>query len=280
LSKQTLKSNIIQSKDVPQTDLETFCLEIFQTKGADMTPKIRVPAKIPFVPMGNGQTGKLDPGQSLEEAKKILAEAKEKYQAIIARARNEAIKIEQEAFNQGLEEGKTRGREEGRWEGRGQFEAEVLKTYDILKAIENLYQDLHSANEVTLVKLAQTIAERVILSEAELSSEMIAGAVKAALEKLHDMHEAVLRVHPDDLKNIQSLPQKIKDQANASIKVVFEPDSSLARGDLIVETQSGRIDATLQKRLQAVCAVVDEELTRGREIKDRAAVPSESLEAE
>jgi flagellar biosynthesis/type III secretory pathway protein FliH len=40
----------------------------------------------------------------------------------------------------------------------------------------------------------------------------------------------------------------------------FKADDSLSRGDLVMETEAGLLDATVKRRLQAVTNAVDEAL--------------------
>jgi len=129
-----------------------------------------------------------------------------------------------------------------------------------LKNIENFYKNLLTANEAILVKLAMKVAERVILQELTASPEIIQKAFRAAVELLQEQHQVVFRVHPEDLNYLESFSTELKDQIKGLVKVDFKTDQDLNRGDLIMETESGRLDATLKQRIEAVTGTVDDVL--------------------
>lgn len=193
-------------------------------------------------------------------------EAIQKGQEELAKIREEAEKTREAALKEAGEI-KEAARAEGHKRGQEDFEASVAKTVDVLHAIENLYKDLLKANEAMLVKLALTIAQRVIIHEVKSSPEVIAATFKTALEHLDKVHEAVMKIHPDDLAHLESVREELRDQFDGLIKITFEPDSNLNRGELVAETDAGRIDGTLKQRFDDVTAAVDEELRKNFDLK-------------
>lgn len=209
-----------------------------------------------------------------EKAALTLAEAKEEALKIIAQARTEAegIKAEAQAMLAEAEsikagakaEGKEQGRQEGLAQGSEQglreFEANSAPALSVFERVDVLYQDLWKANEAALVKLAVQIAEKVLYHEIETSPELINNAFKAALDQLQDQHKALFRVNPEDLDYLESLKSEVKDRVKGLLHISFEPDSSLERGDLVMETESGRLDVTLKRRLEAVSQSIEKAL--------------------
>jgi flagellar assembly protein FliH len=197
--------------------------------------------------------------EAIEEGQKQLAKVREEAERTRQEALKEVEAIKEAAMKQGLAEGHTQVQEG--------FEASVAKTMEVLHAIENLYMDLLKANEATLVKLALTIAQRVIMHEVQSSPEVIAEAFKAALTHLDNVHEAVMKVHPDDLAHLESVREELKQQIQDLIKITFEPDPNLRRGDLMVDTEAGRLDGTIKQRFETVIAAVDEELRKNFDLE-------------
>ncbi|MBW2091808.1 MAG: hypothetical protein JRI34_06745, partial [Deltaproteobacteria bacterium] len=183
--------------------------------------------------------------QALKQADETLAAARKKADEIIKKAQQEGEKIKEKARIEGLEQGLKQGREEGQRIGEENFKSTLAETWKFLEAIGNLYQNLKEANEAVMVKLAITVAERVLLHEVSCSPEVIASAFKAAMDLLDNVHEVVLRAHPDDLAHLESAKPELTDQLDGPVRVTFHPDSSMKRGDLIAETEAGIIDATL-----------------------------------
>ncbi|MFH1138380.1 MAG: FliH/SctL family protein [Pseudomonadota bacterium] len=215
-----------------------------------------------------------DAGGETQAAAMTLAEAQKEAKAIKARAQAEAAEIlaqaaaEKEAAQKikagAAEEGRNQGRQtglaEGTKEGRTAFDAKAAPAAAALAKIQGLYDDLWKLNEATLVKLAVQIAERVIFQEIKTSPELITAAVKAAMEQLNQQHQAVFRINPEDLTLVETAGDKLREQISGLVKISFQSDQSLKRGELVMETESGRLDATLKRRLEAVVGPIDQAL--------------------
>ena len=197
---------------------------------------------------------------SPERVALTLAEAKKQAGRIVAEARSEAGRILAEAGRireKAAETGRAEGLAQGRGEAMAAVEAEAAPWLEALSRIDRLYLDLHQANEAELVKLTIHVAERVLLHEIAASPELIGHALLAACEQLQEQHQAVFRVHPDDLDFVENLNQTARDRISGLAKVSFEADPGLNRGDLVLETDSGRLDATLKSRLKSAAEAVD-----------------------
>jgi flagellar assembly protein FliH len=217
-------------------------------------------------------------GENSEQVTVTLAEAEEKAKAIVAAANikaeellkksreeaavlnKQAEKARNEAAQTGFAEGQAKGLTEGRDQGKKTFEAEVASAVSAFGKVENLYKELWANNEAVMVKLAIKIAERVLLQELVTSPEVVSATFKAALDHLHEQHQVTFRVSPEDLSHLEILRNELRESIQGLVKITFEPDPNLARGDLIMETDAGRLDATLRRRMASVTAVVDEVL--------------------
>ena len=210
-----------------------------------------------------------DPGPEL-----TLAEAEMKASAIIEQAQGEADGIRKEvealkaeakqlrdqARQEGLQEGRQEGEPKGLAQARKDFDERVAPLVESLSKVAELYDDLWSVNEPLMVGLAQLIAERVLLKELTTAPESITAAFKAALEHLGEQHRAVFRMHSDDIALVDEIKGEARDRLSGLVKLEFKADDSLSRGDLVMETEAGLLDATVKRRLQAVTNAVDEAL--------------------
>jgi flagellar assembly protein FliH len=197
------------------------------------------------------------------EAEELVAGGRAEAERLKAEAeslKQEAARIHKEARDKGHEEGFQKGYAQGEEKGLKDFEQAVAPALDSFKDIENLYEDLWRVNEPQLVKLATRVAEKVIYHELITSPDVVAGAFKAALDRLQEHHQALFRVNPEDLSHLEKVRGELKDRIKGLVKITFEPDSNLDRGELIMETESGRLDATLRNRIEAVLGAVDEVL--------------------
>jgi flagellar assembly protein FliH len=156
-------------------------------------------------------------------------------------AQQEQARIEQEAYHRGFTEGKTVGRQ--------QAGAELQPVLDqlgkSLASLASLRTRIRGDAEGDLLKLAISIARRVLHRELTLDPESIEGLIRVALDKLQARELCRVRVHPDQE---QAIRKSLERFANSQ-KVELVTDASLQCGDVLFETAHGNLDASLESQL-------------------------------
>jgi len=156
----------------------------------------------------------------------------------------ERDRIEQEAYHRGFSEGKNVGRE--------QAKAELQPVLDqlgrSLATLSSLRSKIRSEAEGDLLKLAISIARRVLHRELTLDPESIEGLIRVALEKLQSRELCRIRVHPDQENAIRSALERFSN----SQKVELIADSSMQCGDVVFETMHGNLDASIEAQLREI----------------------------
>jgi len=150
-------------------------------------------------------------------------------------------RIEQEAYQRGFAAGKTEGRE--------QAAAELQSVLDqlgrSLAALSTVRSRIRREAESDLVKLAISIARRVLHRELTLDPGSIEGLIRVALDKLQSRELCRVRVHPDQEEAIR----KSLGRFSNSHKVEMIADPSLQCGDVLFETAHGNLDASIDSQL-------------------------------
>jgi len=153
-------------------------------------------------------------------------------------------RIEQEAYQRGFSEGKNVGQQ--------QAKAEMQPVLDqlgkSLAALSSLRSRIRAEAEGDLLKLAISIARRVLHRELTLEPESIEGLIRVALEKLQSRELCRIRVHPDQEGTIRNALERFSN----SQKVELVADSSMQCGDVIFETAHGNLDASIESQLREI----------------------------
>jgi flagellar assembly protein FliH len=156
----------------------------------------------------------------------------------------ERERIEREAYHRGFSEGKAVGRE--------QAGAELQPVLDqlgrSLATLSSLRSRIRTEAEGDLLKLAISIARRVLHRELTLDPESIEGLIRVALEKLQSRELCRVRVHPDQEQAIRSSLERFSN----SQKVELIADSSMQCGDVLFETAHGNLDASIESQLREI----------------------------
>lgn len=164
------------------------------------------------------------------EAGEIVAQAHDEAQRIVSEARQKAQEILDSA------------REEGYRSGAAQW-------YEVLGDARRSRDNYLTANETALLKLAVRIAERLIGEELRTVPESIAGIVNEALRSVRRAKSLAVQVHPADVAFLKERLSTLGTPAAAAREIEIVPNASLSRGDCIVESDIGIIDARLEVQL-------------------------------
>lgn len=167
------------------------------------------------------------------EATRILTDARAEAAGLLEAAQAEAEALRSTAA--------ARGEAEGR-------QAAVA----ILAAAEAARARLQGDAEADIARLALQIARKVVVGELSQSDAAIGRIVAQALQSARLGRAVVVRIHPDDAQGLQERFPVLLAAAGRSEGLVLRPDPSLGRGDCVVDSELGTIDARLDTQLEAI----------------------------
>jgi flagellar assembly protein FliH len=121
------------------------------------------------------------------------------------------------------------------------------------KGLADLQAGILAEAEDHLVDLAVEIAGKVIAQEIEAGRCDIEPIVREALDRAPRHRECAVHLHPDDLAALEEAGRGKSGLAHLRL----EPDPSVGRGECIVETAEGTVEARLDDRLRQVRAAMN-----------------------
>lgn len=182
----------------------------------------------------------------------------EEIREIEARAHQEGFDRGREAgYQEGLKMGREAGYQDGETKGIKSGEKLVgqrVRAWDeLLKGLTGPYEDLDAAMEEELVQLAMAVARQLVRRELRTDPSAIVAVLREALEALPSADRKVrLHLHPQDAKLVKDALHL--NDLERPWTVVEDP--TLSRGGVKVETDTSRVDASLESRLNAVIAAI------------------------
>ncbi len=168
--------------------------------------------------------------------------------AIIERAHEEAAAVTRAAHEEGLR----RGMEEG----EQRFRESIRESANVLRSAASQVDQSHKAFldqlEPELIRLATSIASKIIERESSVSGELIQRTVRAALEKLVDEEHVVVRVNPRDLETLRTYRTELVQEFENLERIDVVPDEAIDAGGCIAQTDSVRIDGRIASQLEKI----------------------------
>lgn len=181
----------------------------------------------------------------------------------LAVTRKNAGAAAEEELERRIEQIRREGQEEGYRFGRADVQRLLPSTLEnittTLAELEQVRQRLREEAFRELVRLAITVAERVIHRETVIDSGAMAGLVKAALSKLQSREVIRVRMHPA----LESTVSNTLKECGAPANLVLMVDSNLNSGDLLFETSHGVLDASVSTQFRELERVLMDKLASG-----------------
>jgi flagellar assembly protein FliH len=165
-------------------------------------------------------------------------------QAEVRRSRAETDQRCQEAFAAGRREGELTVRQAF----EEQWTEELAKLKQIMQEASAAGPKLRRHVEEDLVRLAVAVARRILHRELTIDTDALAGVVKAAFERL-DQRE-IHQIRTDGAS--APVVKKIAEQLETPKPVKVISDGRMRRGTLVIETQRGQLDASVETQLQEI----------------------------
>jgi flagellar biosynthesis/type III secretory pathway protein FliH len=204
----------------------------------------------------------------MAEAQAVVLRAREEARRIIADSRaiveQDAAAARQSGYRAGYDEGSKVGREEGHTtalrDASTQFESEQNQLVSTLQAcleeVAAQRQGLLQEARRDLLGLAIEVAERVTRVSGKLHRDVALENVRAATAMIVAQSDMTISVHPSDLQAVERFANELHIQLGtlSHTKVVARED--VAPGGVIIETEQGRVDATLDRQLERIAAAM------------------------
>ena len=190
-----------------------------------------------------------------EEAARIRRETTEEAQRILDQARREG---QEEGVRKGHEEGLAAGREEGRQAGLQEgLQDCAQKTESLAQALKAATGAFNAEKEALmegaradLLRLALTMARRVIRREINMDDQVALRAVEEAVTLVADRSDMVISVHPADLDILKQAHNELVARMDQARHIRFEADADISRGGCVVRTAGGAVDIQVESQLE------------------------------
>lgn len=162
--------------------------------------------------------------------------------------------IEEQARKEGRADGFEKGRKEGLAAGKKHIDDVLRRLEKVIQAFSEPLNEVNEAVEEELIALAMAVARQIIRREIQQDPQHILGVVREAMGELPSSARQVrIYVHPEDAALVREA-FATEDADEMPWKIV--DDMALARGGCRIESQTSRIDASIDKRLNSVLATL------------------------
>ena len=155
---------------------------------------------------------------------------------------------EAQVLDQARREGFAAGVAAGRREAEEQTRPAMDGLARNLAELARLRDTLREEATHDLVRLAVSIAARVLHREVSLDPDALTGLVKTAFLKVQSREVQRVRMHP----GLESLVKKSLEHCGSPQNLVLTADPTLKPGEVFLETSQGILDASVDTQLREI----------------------------
>lgn len=185
----------------------------------------------------------------------LLNELEGERKKIINDAKVEADKIKLQARKEGYNLGYKEGRELGYREGidKSQEEGRIIKdkALNLIKESEEQVDKYLEENKDEIINLSVNIAEAIVHSTIDRSSEDILSLVRPILERYDRKDNIIITCHPENYPNLMENLDKLENICPESRFIILQ-DANLERNGCTIENKDQVIDLQIRKQLETV----------------------------
>jgi flagellar assembly protein FliH len=184
----------------------------------------------------------------------ILEAARLEADAVLAEAREQAKCMEQQAFDEGHEQGVQQGMAAGRQEALDQMRLQMTQAAQEARRIIDLANEEYKATileaERQIVDIAMAVARKMLVREMEENPMVILPIVKEALDKVKDQEQIVVRVSPDDFELVLHAKIDLQMMIGREHSLTITADHTLEHGSCVIDTSYGTVDARIDTQFE------------------------------
>lgn len=198
-------------------------------------------------------TPSIDLEKAKREANRIIEKAKEE-----ARIIKEQIQQEKEAFHEKLyqlkekvkEEGYKEGLRLGREDGYQQIKQQIQVATEVADLAKMEYFNQVEQSEETILEIAIKIAEKILDQRLSEQPESFLPIVKKAIQEVKEYKEVRVFVHYKMYPLILQKKDEWRSLYFHNSQLIIYPSDELSETSCIIETDGGRIDASVDSQLE------------------------------
>lgn len=154
--------------------------------------------------------------------------------------------IQKQAYQEGFAQGRTEGLEAGQKE----INAQVQRLEQIMLSLSEPLNTVDEQVEQELLALSMAVARQLVRREIEQDPEQVIAVVREAMGELPSRARNVrIHLHPEDAALVREA-FATEEEETAPWKVI--EDITQTRGGCRIESDTSRIDATVEKRLNNI----------------------------
>lgn len=198
--------------------------------------------------------------EAQSDAEQTRADAQQEAEQIRAQADSDAEQAKKEGYAYGYKAGEEDGYKKGYDDGFGKGKNTAIdETRDSVNMVQEVIEQLKDYHvqiladaQKDIAKMALGVARKILHKEIMTDPQTIVGVVKNALSQVSFKKRFVVHVNPLDLEVLKKAGEEVLGVLDSHETIKFKASPQVEAGGCVVQTESGTVDAQIDRQFQEV----------------------------
>jgi len=190
----------------------------------------------------------------------LLAEAQRQAEAVMEKARHEAVVEAEHIKANAVREGYDEGYQSALEAAHAEAEKIRAEARAVLARAEEVRRRQLAGLKGNILELALEIAEKILARELELNPDAAVAIAEEAIQIASNRKYVVLWVHPEEVELYEKHRERLVRHLPPHSELQIMEDPTVERSGCVAENEFGRVDAQLSNRWQNLCSIIKEEI--------------------
>lgn len=172
------------------------------------------------------------------------------------------LEIQDEAFKAGFEEGVNQGREEIFDQMRNAVDQKLEDFSEMVTSVLKTQEDILSKQKVEMYQLLRNLSKWIVLRELEDDGKYIERLLERLLLEMQARNNLLIQVNAKDFERMPEVLAHVQNRLGEMKNVRIEIDSSVKSRGIIVESENGIVNATMEEQFKSIDKLFEDVLSK------------------
>ena len=170
--------------------------------------------------------------------------------------------IQDEAFKAGFDEGVNQGREEIFIQMRSAVDQKLENFSQMVTVVLKTQEDILTKQKTEMYQLLKTLSKWIILRELQEDGKYIERLLERLLLEMQVRSNLLIQVNSSEFAAMPEVLEHVKSRLGEMKNVRIEMDSSVQSSGIIIESENGIINATMEEQFKSLDKLFEDVLAK------------------
>lgn len=198
----------------------------------------------------------------VEKYRGLKDQEEEEYEAAVEKeVAKRVAEIQDEAFKAGFDEGVNQGREEIFSEMRNAVDQKLDNFSQMVTEVLKTQDDIIAVQKKEIYLLLRNLTKWIIVRELKEDGKYIERLLEKLLLEIQARNNLLIQVNSDDFAGMPEILNHVQSRLGELKNVRVEIDSAITTSGMIVESDNGIINATMEEQFKSLDKLFEDVLT-------------------